>query len=102
MADFDLRVDELVLLEDAARTLDLIERMQAVIDEAPLTVPGSREQVTTHPLLLEVRQHRMLLARLLGQLKLPEEPDAAWQKAIDRRHNARGAVLARWQRPPSA
>jgi len=101
--DYDLRADELATLEHACKTADLIDRLQAVLDEAPLlTVPGSRGQVTSHPLLGEVRAHRDLLARLFRQLHLPAEPVQAAREAGERSTKAREAALARWKRPPSA
>ena len=99
---YTFRQDELRLLEDACREVDLIARLQAEVDKGPLIVAGSRGQETIHPLLSEVRQHRLLLARLLRQLRLEDDPAKAQHGAGERSSSAREAALARWRRPPSA
>ncbi|MDN5918300.1 MAG: hypothetical protein L0I76_24920, partial [Pseudonocardia sp.] len=70
--DYELRPDELRVLEDACRELDLIERLDAEQRDTALTVPGSHGQPVAAPLLGELRAHRALLARLLNQLRLPD------------------------------
>lgn len=102
-ADFDLRADELQVLEDACRTADLVDRLQAELDkDGSLISAGSREQVVAHPLLREVRAQRDLLCRLVRQLRLPDEPAQADRQAASRSTKARDAALARWKRTPSA
>ena len=65
VADFDLRSDELRVLECAARLWDEIGAMEAELKDSPKLVPGSRGQLTANPLLSEVRAHRR---ELRGQL----------------------------------
>lgn len=69
-ADLVLRADEMLILESACRTLDLLARLDAALESAPLTVGGSAGQEREHPLLSEVRQHRALLAAHLRQLDI--------------------------------
>ena len=87
---YELRPDELILLDSACRTADLVVRLEAAMEGQPLTVRGSMGQEREHPLLSEARQQRSLLARLFAQLKLPDadaEPVANQQ---------RDAAMARW------
>lgn len=93
---YELRGDELRVLEDACREMDLIERMEKELRKAgaKLVVAGSMGQPTANPLLTEVRQHRAVLARLLGSLKLPDEDDLA--VPASRSTSARAAANARW------
>lgn len=90
---YELRADELRVLEDSCREVDLIERMEAEQRDLPLVAKGSMGQDVAAPLVQELRQHRTALARLLQQLKLPEEGgDAARSSA------ARDLAMARWGR----
>ncbi|MEV7654667.1 hypothetical protein AB0O39_10895 [Streptomyces anulatus] len=92
---YDLRIDELRVLEDACREIDLIERLEADLQHAELIVTGSMGQPVASPLVQELRQHRGVLARLLGWLKLPDEEAPA---AGGRSASARQAAMARWGR----
>ncbi|WP_327282288.1 hypothetical protein OG723_12290 [Streptomyces sp. NBC_01278] len=90
----DLRTDELRVLEDACREVDLIERMHVELQGAPLVVKGSMGQDVANPLVQELRQHRALVARLLGSLKLSDE-DREGYDAQARSAQARKAALTR-------
>ncbi|MEU0847726.1 hypothetical protein ABZ387_07125 [Streptomyces flaveolus] len=92
---YDLRVDELRVLEDACREIDLIERLEGELRGAELIVVGSMGQPVANPLVQELRQHRGVLARLLGWLKLPDEEEPAKNNASA---SARQAAMARWGR----
>ncbi|MFI5670467.1 hypothetical protein [Streptomyces sp. NPDC051704] len=94
----ELRTDELRVLEDACREVDLIERMHAELQGAPLVVKGSMGQDVANPLVQELRQHRALVARLLGSLKLSDE-DGEEYDARARSSQARKAALTRWRGP---
>lgn len=94
---FELRVDELRVLGDACRTVDLIERMEEAMKDAPLVVTGSQGQPVANPLVQELRQYRSLVARLLASLKLPDEDEG--RDARDRSSHARHAALMRWRGP---
>ena len=91
---YQLRPDELRLLEDACREVDLVERLEVELRDAPLMVKGSMGQLVASPLVSELRQHRMAAKALLGALKLPDEaPDAGSTSS-----SARAAARARWSR----
>ena len=94
---YDLRPDELRVLEDACREIDLIERLEQGLDGAKLLVKGSMGQPVANPLVQEIRQHRATLQRLLGSLKLPDDPAADGDPRAAS-NAARDAAGARWRR----
>jgi hypothetical protein len=94
-SSYELRADEMRVLEDAAREADLIATLDEGMSGASLLVRGSQGQEVINPLISELRQHRSTLASLLRQLKLPEENGAA---AGERSTSARAAANARWSR----
>ena len=99
-AGYELRPDELCVLEQAAKTADVISRLERAAEVSELTAFGSQRQVIIHPVITELRQYRAVLARLLAQLALPDidedvdETDVAVRNAI--RWRARKAARARW------
>jgi hypothetical protein len=71
LADFELPEHEQVLLRQACRV--------AVDEEGPLVTTRLGEQ-RAHPALVELRQQRLVLARLIVALRVPlgdQEPEAA-------------------------
>lgn len=95
---YELRPDELLVLEHAARTADLIDDLAAGLQGAPLMQPGSMGQARPNPLLAEIRNQRQLLGTLLRQLGLPDEDEG--RAAGDRASvAARKAARARWTPP---
>lgn len=94
-ADYELRPDELRVLEAACRTADMIARLDAAMVDEPLMVSGSMGQLREHPLISESRQQRQSLAALLKQLKLPDEGASSSES---RSSAARAAANARWSR----
>lgn len=90
---YELRVDELRVLEDSCREIDLIERMEAEQRDLPLVVKGSQGQDVAAPLVQELRQHRATLARLLLQLRLPDEDAGAGRSSAGRE-----LAMSRWTR----
>jgi len=94
---YELREDELVLLEHACHAADTIALLEAGMKGAPLLVSGSMGQQREHPLLSEARQQRGQLARLLAQLKLADEDGLSSTST-----KARKAAQARWARQPGA
>ena len=94
MSKWDLRPDELRILEDACREASLVDRIERELGSDLLT-PGSTGQVRAHPLLGEVRQHRAAVSQLLSRLNLPDAAaDGRAQEA--RTQHARLAAVARW------
>jgi hypothetical protein len=92
--DFGAAPEKLLILEEAARTADMVARLQAVVDEAQeLRVRGSQGQPVAMPEVTELRQYRAQMASLLDKLRLPEEDS---EGVMTRSQLARHAARARW------
>ncbi|MDT5347037.1 MAG: hypothetical protein QOH91_324 [Mycobacterium sp.] len=61
---------ESALLREACRTVDLLDDLQKLIDKQGLT-DGSFEGKGMNPALRELRAQRLVLSRLMRDLKLP-------------------------------
>ncbi len=68
---WDLDNRESAILAHAARTADLIDQLEHLLDEQGLTVAGSNGQPRLSPLPTEIRQQRLTLEKLLNALSLP-------------------------------
>lgn len=66
LEEFELAEHELSLLRQAVHVADLCESLQTTVDAEGLIVAGR-----THPALVELRQQRVLLARLVVALRVP-------------------------------
>jgi hypothetical protein len=94
VAKYDLRVDELVVLEAAGKTADMIATLDkewAALGK-PFLTRGSMGQDVIHPLIGERRTQQAALAALFRQLKLPD--DVAGEVAAN---PARAAAATRWK-----
>lgn len=91
---YDLRSDEARVLTDACREADLIDRIETEMSDASMIVKGSMGQPAINPMVSELRQHRGTLARMLGQLKLPDEPGEGSGES----NQQRAAVNTRWSK----
>jgi len=93
-AKYDLRVDELAVLEAACRTADMIATLDKEWDALgkPFMTRGSMGQDVIHPLIGERRQQQAQLAALLGKLKLPDDTSGAVTT-----NPARAAAASRWK-----
>jgi hypothetical protein len=97
---YDLRPDELRILEDACREADLIDEMEVARRELPYMVKGSQGQDVINPIISELRQHRATLTSMLAKLKLPDdaEDDVGGRDMDPRATAARKAANARWNK----
>lgn len=69
VSEYELTQHETSLLLQACRTVDTLDLLQAHIDvDGPVL---DSPTVRTHPALVELRQQRICLARLLAALGLP-------------------------------
>lgn len=91
-----LRADHARLLEDAAFTADLIDRLQADLRDGPTTTRGSQGQIVAHPNVSEIRQHRQSLRALLNALDLPVEDRDTSGEALAARDSAIALARRRW------
>ena len=86
---------EVSMLEQACRTADELDRLERAVRVLPeLVVQGSMGQPKPHPLLEEVRRHRVLLERLTASLALPDD-DEGRGRTPSQKH-AQKAANARW------
>jgi hypothetical protein len=81
---YELEEHELLLLRQAFRATDMLDRLAAVVDKEGPTLDGR-----LHPAVRESRQQQIVVARLLAALRLPcgDEADA---RRPQRRSGARG------------
>lgn len=87
---------ELAMLEQACRTADELDRLERAVRALPdLVVTGSMGQPRMHPLLSELRAHRVLLERLTTALNLPDEWEESGLRAGQR--HAQRAAQGRWK-----
>lgn len=93
--NYVLRADELATLEDACSLTDMIAALSAAWaeDGKPLTTKGSMGQQVTHPMISEIRTHRMARAALLRSLKLPDAPA---EGGAGETNQNRSAAQSRW------
>jgi hypothetical protein len=87
LGKYELEEHELALLREAVRTVDDLDALAAVTARDGVTVDGK-----VHPALVEARQLRIALARLVAALRLPagDEDDQAAARRPQRRVGARG------------
>lgn len=74
VGEYRLRCDELELLAEACRLLDLQDRLREAVEADGIMVSGSRGQLAVNPALTELRQVRHQTRLHLSALKLPD-PD---------------------------
>lgn len=89
--EFELDEHELALLLEAVRTVDVLDLLDARIRrDGPIV--SSPQGDKANPALVEARQQRIALARLLAVLRLPagDESDRKSGMRAQRRVGARG------------
>lgn len=90
------RPDELVVLAEACFAMSRLVKLEAAMSSAPAMVAGSAGQPRPNPMLAELRAERALLAALLRQLKIPDEPASSGMPNQTRTRHARHAARGRW------
>jgi len=90
---YDLRLDELAVLEAACKTADMIATLDREWDALgkPFLTRGSMGQDVIHPLIGERRNQQAAQAALFRQLKLPDDASGG-AKA----NQNRSAAQSRW------
>ena len=94
---WELDEREQAILKLAARQVDAVAQLEGVVAKQGAMVRGSTGQPVVHPAVVEARQGRVVVSRLLGQLALPnaeQEPQAASGR------RAQHAAVSRWQEEP--
>lgn len=72
--EFDLAAHELTVLLQACRTVDSLDALEAIVREEGVT-NVSPQGVRAHPALVEARQQRVTLAKLVASLRIPLDDD---------------------------
>jgi hypothetical protein len=86
--DYELEVHEELLLIEACRCADRLDRLASDSRDAPLTMVNARGDALSHPSLVECRQQAVVLSRLLASLRLPSGEETGRPQ---RRGGARGS-----------
>ena len=73
--EYELEPHERTVLLQACRTADTVAQLQAVLDAEGVTREGR-----PHPILAELRQQRIALARMLAALRIPTADDERGQQ----------------------
>jgi hypothetical protein len=88
---YELEENEMILLRQAVRTVDMLDKLAAAIDRDGPTIDGRM-----HPAVRESRQQQIVLARLLAALRLPTgDEDEQPPLRPQRRSGARGVYTFR-------
>jgi hypothetical protein len=91
LAAYELEEHELALLRQACRVADACDDLQVLVDAEGPVVAGR-----AHPALVELRQQRIVLARLIVALRVPLGEDEAAERSQYRGprgvYGIRGAV----------
>lgn len=93
---FDFSDGEQELLLEACRTLDRLDALDVLVGEQGMTTEGSTGQTVLHPAVGEARQQRLVLARLIRQLDLPDEGEQPAPRT-GASEQARYAAQQRWR-----
>jgi len=95
VSDYDLDEHELCVLTEATRTVGLLDELDAAVraEGALVDSPQGRK---AHPAIVEARQQRVVLARLLAALRMPVgEAGDEQANARPRRRGPRGVYGVR-------
>lgn len=68
--EYELAHHELVVLLEAARTVDALQSLEDIVNREGVT-NVSPQGVRAHPALVEARQQRVTLAKLVASLRIP-------------------------------
>lgn len=88
LSEYELDQHELLLLKEAARCADRLDRLEAASAAGPITTTNRHGDEVVHPCLVEARQASLTMARLLSSLRLPSGDEA--DSRPQRRGGARG------------
>lgn len=87
---YELEEHEVALLREAVAVVDLCERLQKLVADEGLMVEGR-----THPALVELRQQRIVLARLVVALRVDPGGTGDGQARRSQYRGMRGAYRPR-------
>jgi hypothetical protein len=98
--EYVLDVHEQLLLLQACRTADRLDRLEVESSNGTVTVTNHRGDEGAHPAMVEARQQSIVLARLLAAMRMPagDEGELARPQrrgGARRPYGVRGVVPAR-------
>ena len=86
--EFELGQHELSILVEAARTVDALDELESIVrDEGVTNI--SPQGVRAHPALVEARQQRVTLAKLVASLRIPLEDEQEATRTPQKRSGVR-------------
>ena len=80
----------------AARQADDISHLQEAVAADGCLVAGSNGQSRVNPAIVELRQARIVVSRLLGALDIPADAEQPTRAGTARSQRASHAARARW------
>jgi hypothetical protein len=90
VVEFDMDEHDLVLLREICRTADGLDALQVAVDRDGV-LDESTQGRRAHPALVELRQQRIVFARLVAQLGIPDREQAEYDDdALASRRGSRG------------
>lgn len=92
--EFELGEHELSILLEAARTVDALDDLQSIVRSEGVT-NVSPQGVRAHPALVEARQQRVTLAKLVASLRIPLEDEQEAARTPQRRSGVRAISVVR-------
>lgn len=92
---YDFDVHEELLLLQACRCADRLDRLAVEADSTARTVTNAKGDQLAHPAVVESRQQSLVLARLLASLRMPSGETDAGLVRPQRRGAARGSYGVR-------
>lgn len=96
--EYDFRTDEIHVVREFCRTLDVLERLAVELESAPTMVMSPSQGLVPNRLFAEVRQQRLALRGLASCLALPDVVHGRGGDGMTVSENARRASRARWSR----
>lgn len=96
---YEMRPDELRLLTECCREVDIIDRLEDALRDDDLMVAGQGlRNMVVNPLVSELRQHRATLTTMFRALALPDTSSGIAQKRQLVSEQNTKAARARWDR----
>jgi hypothetical protein len=95
LGDYEFDVHEEILLLQACRTADRLDRLETEAAQGAVTVANFRGDQVAHPAMVEARQQSITLARLLAALRMPAGEQGEQLARPQRRGGARGTYGVR-------
>lgn len=91
--DYELGEHELTILLEAARTVDALAELEKIVQTEGVT-NVSPQGVRAHPALVEARQQRIVLAKLVASLRIPLDDEQSAGRLPQQRVGIRNPSLA--------